>query len=63
MHSGTVVRPRGIQKHVPVRFSLEEYQFLHRIAPPGGIQKLVRSWIDEPLRRAMKDADERCEGA
>lgn len=50
-------------KQVPIRLTAEEWQALHRIAPPGGIQKLVRSWIDEPLRQAMKAADERCEGA
>jgi hypothetical protein len=62
MQAGTQVRPKGIQKHVPVRFTLEEYQFLHRVAPRGGIQKLLRSWIDDQLRQAMKAADERCEG-
>jgi hypothetical protein len=47
-------KPKRIPKHVPVRFSIEEHQFLHRIAPPGGIQKLLRSWIDPHLSEARE---------
>lgn len=40
----------GITKQVPIRLTLEEWMLLHRAAEPGGIQRLVRSWLDPHLK-------------
>jgi hypothetical protein len=52
---------RQFSKHVSVRFTVAEHQLLHRIAPKGGIQALIRSWIDERLA-AMRRLDAECCG-
>lgn len=45
---------RQLSKMVNVRFTPEEHQLLHRIAPAGGIQEMLRSLIDPAIQLARR---------
>jgi hypothetical protein len=57
----TATPPRGCTKIISVRVTPEEHRLLHRKAPQGGIQSLVRAWID-PRLAELKRQDEECDG-